>query len=801
MSVSILNAWTSQGDFPTNGHSMTPSAGSNRAGVVVITYEGDGTGGACDISAVTWGGETVTELHDFKAGTPTGFNDLVWMGTINESGIDAMSGGALAITFVNPNTGIGPFGNGKVACAVYENVDQADLVSDSNGDTTGPTAATAVTISMGVIDTDVDQQVIVAAMSGQGTTADDFDIPTGWTQEAVELGATNDHNMQVFSRDSQANDDTLNQLFTCASTNRLCICSISLGADGDEVLVADVGAYSLAGIATTFRLSNTPLIAALGTYALVGPAVNLNAGITLTAALGTYALAGIAVTFDRTHVLAATLGTYLLEGGAGGAPATIANYSESNRNSFTYMSSDAGDDELVAQSFTGDGNPADEVDWFLLKSSSPTGDMIAKIYAHTGTFGSTGVPTGAALATSNAIDASTLDGTYTLTTFVFPSPFTPVNGTKYFVSLEFSGGNIGNWIEVGHDSSAPTHEGNYATNLNGSTWVANAGIDAVFDLRTLGGGGGVNLLWDHQMIAALGTYSLAGIAVTLTHDTNIILTADLGTYTLAGLSTDFIRTYILVADLDTYSLAGLAVNLNQGFALIAALGTYSLAGIAVTLTKSGTVTGSALVVFPQSQISRFSRRFYSLHRGVRSMRWQISGPEPAGDQIIIANVGPYSLAAPATNTLWGHKTIAALGTYSLVGLAVDLIRGHTLPAALGPYSLAGPTTSLAHSRLLVAALGTYSLAGVTVELNRGFGMIAELGTYSLVGITVDLIAILGALTQTATYNYVGLDVELSHKGPNGWVFQGEDDTGWQDEAERSDSWVDKTEQSSSWTGC
>ena len=54
----------------------------------------------------------------------------------------------------------------------------------------------------------------------------------------------------------------------------------------------------------------------------------------------------------------------------------------------------------TGQSFTGNGGTLDSCVFELGKSGSPTGNAVAKIYNHTGTYGTSSKPTGAALATS-----------------------------------------------------------------------------------------------------------------------------------------------------------------------------------------------------------------------------------------------------------------------------------------------------------------------------------------------------------------------------------------------------------------
>jgi hypothetical protein len=150
----------------------------------------------------------------------------------------------------------------------------------------------------------------------------------------------------------------------------------------------------------------------------------------------------------------------------------IDSYSESNRDSAYDLVLSAGFFGAVGQSFTANGSAAASCKFFLAKVGSPTGNIVAKIYAHSGTFGTSSIPTGAALATSNAVAASVLTTSFALVEFTFSSPPTLTNGTKYVVVVEEAvGSTSSHYIRVGSDASSPTHDGN-AAGYNGSTWVS-----------------------------------------------------------------------------------------------------------------------------------------------------------------------------------------------------------------------------------------------------------------------------------------------------------------------------------------
>lgn len=135
------------------------------------------------------------------------------------------------------------------------------------------------------------------------------------------------------------------------------------------------------------------------------------------------------------------------------------------------------------QTFTGDGSYIESVDFDLYQASA-NGTFTAKIYAHDGgTFGTSGLPTGAALATSVSRPASGItSGAHVLTRFWFvgANQFKTVNTTKYVVVAEVTGESGGNTY-FAIDTSSSTHAGN-AVYYNGSAWVTSAN-DTIFYLR------------------------------------------------------------------------------------------------------------------------------------------------------------------------------------------------------------------------------------------------------------------------------------------------------------------------------
>jgi hypothetical protein len=116
----------------------------------------------------------------------------------------------------------------------------------------------------------------------------------------------------------------------------------------------------------------------------------------------------------------------------------------------------------------------------LKKVLLPTGTAVAKLYAISGTFGTSAVPNGAALATSKTIDVSKLTTAYQTVEFGFDTQYLMAASTNYAITVEYTGGDASNYIHV-DGAAAGTHAGNAAA-LTG-VWAAAAAADLNFTVH------------------------------------------------------------------------------------------------------------------------------------------------------------------------------------------------------------------------------------------------------------------------------------------------------------------------------
>lgn len=141
----------------------------------------------------------------------------------------------------------------------------------------------------------------------------------------------------------------------------------------------------------------------------------------------------------------------------------------------------------IAQSFKGNGANLSSCKFYLKKVGSPTGDLLARLDSHTGTYGSTGVPL-ATLATSVAVDSSTVGTDYSLVEFTFedqwggsPNQLGLTDDTAYLIELYMAGDDENNHILAGIDTATLGASGNYARYQHGGVeWEGTASGDLVF---------------------------------------------------------------------------------------------------------------------------------------------------------------------------------------------------------------------------------------------------------------------------------------------------------------------------------
>ena len=219
--VVLVGSWTDEPDYNTNGFSCTPAAGSNRVVLVMVTAESNAAG-TMDMGSVSLGGQALTAIQNpngVTVGTGGGYHNIVWLGYLDESGIALMSGNAVTMSWdVAPNV---TFGEDKVQCATYENVDQTTPVIDEASFSN----TSAATIQAGPVAVGEGDRLVYATVAGQ---PGNHTAPAGYTEHIEQDGPTNDLSNASVSRDATTASPTEDPLASWSLTTRLAIISAVL---------------------------------------------------------------------------------------------------------------------------------------------------------------------------------------------------------------------------------------------------------------------------------------------------------------------------------------------------------------------------------------------------------------------------------------------------------------------------------------------------------------------------------------------------------------------------------------------
>jgi len=219
-----------------------------------------------------------------------------------------------------------------------------------------------------------------------------------------------------------------------------------------------------------------------------------------------------------------------------GGGVIIDSYSESNADG-SFGLTDAVTNHIcgVGQSFTGLEIVLKSCMLYMKKTNSPTGPIYIKIYAHTGVFGTSSLPTGAALAVSDPIEASTLPVASQLINFTFSgvNKISLVNGTKYVVTIEYANGLYGtNSVVCGRDASSPSHAGSCSVYSTSGGWTTYNTRDLCFYLY------GDGLATQPAHLQLIGKYKLE--QPQNKWDTNVLGTIGLNIYYTDGTNDQFL---------------------------------------------------------------------------------------------------------------------------------------------------------------------------------------------------------------------------------------------------------------------
>jgi len=136
------------------------------------------------------------------------------------------------------------------------------------------------------------------------------------------------------------------------------------------------------------------------------------------------------------------------------------------------------------QSFLGNGQNLSRVGMWLKRIGTAPGTVSARLYAHSGTYGTSSVGTGTPLANATTVlSCSAISTAFSWVYFDFDPTYTLVNGTPYVVEVftSVTGTDASNTLACSQDTTG-AHGGNATQHTTGWSALAN---DQIFDVSTV----------------------------------------------------------------------------------------------------------------------------------------------------------------------------------------------------------------------------------------------------------------------------------------------------------------------------
>lgn len=140
----------------------------------------------------------------------------------------------------------------------------------------------------------------------------------------------------------------------------------------------------------------------------------------------------------------------------------------------------------VGQSFTSlpDITTLISAQFYLKKLGVVAGSITAIVKAHSGVYGTSSLPDGVAVATSDAVDVATITADFASITFNFSggNQIHLAENTHYTIELSYGGASAGNEIHVAASSDNGGHDGNAFYSV-AAVYALSLGVDTIFTIN------------------------------------------------------------------------------------------------------------------------------------------------------------------------------------------------------------------------------------------------------------------------------------------------------------------------------
>jgi hypothetical protein len=308
---------------------------------------------------------------------------------------------------------------------------------------------------------------------------------------------------------------------------------------------------------------------------------------------------------------------------------------------------------------------------------------------------------------------------------------------------------------------------------------------------TAAGGSAQNL----TLSCAAGSYSLAGVACTLTYTPaaqNLTLACNAGTLALTGSNATFEvkRNYTLSASAGSYALTGTNVTLRANRPPVANSQSVSSpvdTRVDITLTGSdpdgdallfnlesfpshGVLSGFVpnLVYIPNDGYVGEDSFTFIVFDGIVASELATVSITMTKVLVLPCEAGSYLLSGTnaTLDPTFHYSLTCGAGSYILTGTDISFgnTKAYTLTCSAGSYTLTGTDVSFGNTKSyeLVCGAGSYALTGaeVTLATIHTYSLACNSGSYLLTGTNAALTSARSLACNSGAYTLTGLEADL-----------------------------------------
>lgn len=261
----------------------------------------------------------------------------------------------------------------------------------------------------------------------------------------------------------------------------------------------------------------------------------------------------------------------------------------------------------------------------------------------------------------------------------------------------------------------------------------------------------------YTLVAATGTFTYTGATVILLN--NELLTAVSMTYAVTSIDATLRRTYVLVAESASMSLTGNAVNLARSYISTIDANTYVLTGVDIAVKRSYILIVD-VDAFNITGIDATLRKTYVRVANAGVFTLSSVDADLKLTRILVATGASFTLSGTAATLSYARKLIADSASFALTGSPAELLKTYRLTADSAIFSLTGTIIVTLETELVTVSTLSYVVTGIDIEVKRTYVLTCDASVFQITGVDAQFDLSKRFVTTPAAFDITGFDAGL-----------------------------------------